>query len=174
MDERIAVFPGTFDPITCGHLDIIHRGARMFDALIVGVARNPGKQAPLFSAEERVKMIQSLVEEDANVRVECFDGMTVDFCREAGACAILRGIRTFADFEYECQLALANRAFSDIETVFVMASAEKSFVASTLIKEAVALGADVERFVPESVAAAMRERLGPDHGNTAGLQGDEI
>jgi pantetheine-phosphate adenylyltransferase len=173
MDARVAVFPGTFDPITSGHLDVIRRGAAIFDRLIVGVTQHPGKDLPLFTAEERVASIRELVGDLPNVEVRPFDGMTVDFVKAAGAGVILRGIRTFGDFEYEFQLALANRAFSGVETVFVMASAENSFVRSTLIKEAAALGADISRFVPASIARRLADRLDTHHGNAAGLRGDE-
>lgn len=173
MSERVAVFPGTFDPITYGHLDVIRRGAKLFDRLVVGVAENPGKAQPLFPVQERVEMIECLVCALGNVSVETFDGMTVDFVAAVGAHIILRGIRTFGDFEYEFQLALANRAFGEVETVFVMASAENAFVRSTLIKEAVSLGADVSRFVPASVIARLRSRLSVGDGNAAGLRGDE-
>lgn len=173
MADRLAVFPGTFDPITSGHLDVIRRGAALFDRLLVAVARNPGKQAPVLSAEERVASIRELVGELANVEVEAFDGMTVDFVRARGAAAILRGIRTFSDFEYEFQLALANRAFAEVETVFIMASEENSFVSSTLIKEAVSFGADVSRFVPAPVARRLRERLAPESAGGSGLGGHD-
>ncbi|MFH0910344.1 MAG: pantetheine-phosphate adenylyltransferase [Planctomycetota bacterium] len=173
MSARIAVFPGTFDPITSGHLDVIRRGAAIFDRLIVGVAENPVKHEILFSAAERVASIRELVTDFPNVEVRSFDGMAVDFVRSMGAGIILRGIRTFGDFEYEFQLALANRAFGGVETVFIMASEETSFVRSTLIKEAAALGADISRFVPESIARRMAERLDLPQENAAGLRGDE-
>ncbi|MHC4871050.1 MAG: pantetheine-phosphate adenylyltransferase [Planctomycetota bacterium] len=172
MPTRAAVFPGSFDPITSGHLDVIRRGSKLFAKLIIGVARNPGKSSPLFSVEERIESIEKLVHDIDNVEVVAFDGMTVDFVKETGADAILRGIRTFSDFEYEFQLALANRAFAEVETVFVMASEENSFVRSTLIKEAASMGADVSRFVPAEIAEKMKERLKSDD-STAGLRGDE-
>lgn len=170
---RHAVFPGTFDPITSGHLDVIRRGAMLFDRLTVGVAKIVAPKKPLFSAEERRAQIMDLISDLPNVDVVLFDRMTVDCAREVKAGVILRGIRTFSDFEYEFQLALANRAFGGIETMFIMASAENAFVRSTLIKEAVALGADVGQFVPESVAAALHERLDPQYGQLSGLRGEE-
>ncbi len=173
MSARTAVFPGTFDPISSGHLDVIRRGAALFDRLVVGVARNPGKEAPLFTAQERVEVVRELVEDLPNVEVRSFEGMTVDFVRAMDAQVILRGIRTFGDFEYEFQLALANRAFAQVETVFVMASAENAFVRSTLIKEAAALGADISRFVPPAVAERLRRRLARGNDQSAGLRGDE-
>lgn len=171
-EPRIAVLPGTFDPITYGHLDIIERGAALFDRLVVAVSRNPGKQ-PLLPAETRVQLIEELIAGLDNVEVRQFEGMTVAFVTSLGSQIILRGIRTFADFEYEFQLALANRQMSGVETVFVMASAENSFVRSTLIKEAAALGGDIAAFVPPGVVAYLREHVYPQLGGGVGLGGDE-
>ncbi len=174
MSERTAVFPGAFDPITSGHVDVIRRGAEIFERLVVGVAEQTSGKQPLFSAAERVAAIEELVADLPNVEVQSFTGMTVDFVRALGAKVILRGIRTFGDFEYEFQLALANRAFAGVETVFVLASAEQAFVRSTLIKEAVRLGADVSPFVPASVEQSLRDRLrDPSDGPSAGLGGEE-
>ncbi|MBN1256587.1 MAG: pantetheine-phosphate adenylyltransferase [Planctomycetes bacterium] len=160
--------------MTSGHIDIIRRGAAIFERLTVGVARNPGKRKPLFSLDERLEMIRELVQDLDNVDVKSFEGMTVDFVRSMGAKVILRGIRTFGDFEYEFQLALANRSFKGIETVFVMANEENSFISSTLIKEAASLGADISRFVPESVSQRLHEKLAnKSNRDTAGLQGEE-
>ncbi len=170
---RLAVLPGSFDPITYGHLDIIRRGAAIFSELVVGVSQNPGK-APLLAVETRVELIRGLIRDLPNVRVETFTGMTVDFVKRLGAQVILRGIRTFADFEYEFQLALANRSLTGVETVFVMASAENSFVRSTLIKEAVALGGDMSHFVPPSVLSHLVKRLRPEAATGGvGLDGAE-
>lgn len=169
---RIAVFPGTFDPITYGHLDVIERGVKLFDGLIVGVSQNSTKRA-LIPIGERVDLIRRLTARLEGVRVETFSGMTVDFVRRVEAHAILRGIRTFADFEYEFQLALANRRIADIETVFVMASAENAFVRSTLIKEAASLGGDISAFVPPEVGEVL-ERYAPAQGDDRlGLGGRE-
>lgn len=169
--KRIAVLPGTFDPITYGHLDIIKRGCDLFDELVVAVAKNPGK-SPLLPTEVRVELISKLTRDLLNIRVETFEGMTVHFVKKVGAEAILRGIRTFADFEYEFQLALANRRMSGVETVFVMASAENSFVRSTLIKEAASLGGDMSPFVPPVVVEYLRNFSVKLSGVT-GLGGDE-
>lgn len=162
MSEKnsIVVFPGTFDPITYGHLDVIERGSEIFDELVVGVGYNPQKNA-IFTPQERITLINNLLQERkiTNVKVEVFTGMTVDFVQEMKAKAILRGIRTYADFEYEFQLAIANRRMANIETVFVMASAENSFIRSTLIREACALGGNVSAFVPPEVEKLLRERI---------------
>ncbi len=173
--RRVAVLPGSYDPVTYGHLDIIARGAALFDELVVAVSENPAK-APLLSLEERLDLIRALTKDLGNVRAEMFTGMTVDFVKRIGAEVILRGIRTFADFEYEFQLALANKRIGEVETVFIMSSAERSFIRSSLIKEAVALGADVSAFIPPPVFDALERRLGR-HGSAGrsavGLDGDE-
>ena len=153
-----AVYPGSFDPITNGHIDVIKRGARVFDKVIVAVADNPAKQA-LFSKEERVEMIREVSKPYRNVEVDAFDGLVVDYVHRKKAGVILRGIRTISDFEYEYQMALTNRTFAaDIETVFVMTHEEFSFVSSRLIKEAVSMGGDVSSFVPKEVEKRLKAR----------------
>ncbi len=156
--KSIAVLPGTYDPITLGHMDIIERGAELYDELVVAVSENPAKR-PLIPIDERLELIGLLTRDKPNIRAEMFTGMTVDFAKRIGAKVILRGIRTFADFEYEFQLALANRRLGGVETVFIMSSAERSFIRSTLIKEAVALGGDMSLFVPPPVQEALRRNL---------------
>ena len=156
--KRIAVLPGSYDPITMGHMDIIDRGAELFDELVVAVSDNPSKKS-LLPMAERLDLIRELTRDRPNVRAEMFAGMTVEFAKRIGAGAILRGIRTFADFEYEFQLALANKRIGGVETVFIMSSAERSFIRSSLIKEAVALGGDVSQFVPPPVAESLRRHL---------------
>lgn len=174
--KRIAVLPGSYDPITYGHLDIIERGAGLFDEIVVAVSENPAKE-PLLSLETRLELITRLTEKYGNIRAEMFTGMTVDFAKHIGAQAILRGIRTFSDFEYESQLALANKRIGDVETVFIMSTAERSFIRSSLIKEATALGADVRAFVPDLVFDALKKRLAEKgihpSRSRVGLDGDE-
>ena len=175
--KHIAVLPGSYDPITLGHMDIIERGAELYDELVVAVSENPAKK-PLLPIGERLELIRELTRGYPHVRAEMFTGMTVEFAKKIGAKVILRGIRTFADFEYEFQLALANKKIGGIETVFIMSSAERSFIRSSLIKEALALGGDVTAFVPRQVALAMQRCLEARHGKIShrsfvGLDGDE-
>lgn len=173
--RHVAVLPGSYDPITLGHMDIIERGAELYDELVVAVSENPSK-APIIPIEERLGLIRVLTKNHPNVRAEMFSGMTVDFAKRIGAGVILRGIRTFADFEYEFQLALANKRLGDVETVFIMSSAERSFIRSTLIKEAVALGGDVSPFVPVPVIEALKRNMAKRKISVrgfVGLDGDE-
>lgn len=140
---RIGLFPGTFDPITNAHLDVIRRGRILFDTLIVAIGHNPAK-VELFSIPERLEMIRELVKPYPNVRVETYEGLTVDFARKVGAVAILRGLRNLTDLAYEFQLALTNRAIADIETVFIMTGESYALTSSTLIKQIASAG-DVDR-----------------------------
>ena len=154
-----AIYPGSFDPITNGHLDVIRRGVRVFDHLVVAVADNPAKQA-LFTRDERLEMIREVTRHEKNVAVEYFDGLVVDYVRRKKATVILRGIRTVSDFEYEYQMALTNRTFAaDIETVFVMAHEEYSFVSSRFIKEAASMGGDVSSFLPKEVEKRLKAKF---------------
>jgi pantetheine-phosphate adenylyltransferase len=155
----IAVYPGSFDPITKGHLDVVGRGVKVFERLIVAVADNPAKQT-LFTKEERVEMIRDVVRPFKNVEVDLFDGLAVDYVHRRKAHVILRGIRTMSDFEYEYQMAMTNRKFApDIETVFVMTHEEYSFVSSRLIKEAASMGGDVSSFVPKEVEKWLKKKM---------------
>ncbi len=177
VEKRVAVLPGSYDPITLGHMDIIERGAALYDELVVAVSENPSKR-PLLPIDERLDLIRRLTEKRfTNIRAEMFTGMTIEFAKRIGASVILRGIRTFADFEYEFQLALANKRIGHIETVFIISSAERSFIRSSLIKEAVALGADVTPFVPKEVAMALETHMHRLRRMTnrsfVGLDGDE-
>jgi len=154
-----AIYPGSFDPLTLGHVDLIRRGAAVFDELVVAVARNVGKN-PIFTAEERVEAIRQEVGDLPNVSVDQFPGMTVEFARQNGCSVILRGLRTMADFEYEAQLAFTNRALAPkIETVLMMASQQYAFMSSRWIKEAAACGGDVTPFVPARVVEELKKRL---------------
>jgi pantetheine-phosphate adenylyltransferase len=162
---KIAVYPGTFDPITNGHLDIIRRSTRMFDRLIVGVTENPAK-APIFPIEARVAMIREAVGELPRVvSVESFDGLTVDFAHRVRARYIVRALRAVTDFEYELQMGMMNRELaSDVETVFLVPAAEYSFVSSSLVKDVIRLGGSVKDFVPPVVERRLVERLAPAVG----------
>ena len=154
-----AVYPGSFDPITLGHLDVIKRGRAVFDELVVAVARNEGKKA-LFDVDERLEMIRRTIEGLDNVSVVAFDGLSVDFVRAQGAHVILRGIRTVSDFEYEFQMALMNRSLDEgVETVFVMSAQEYAFIHASLLKEVVSAGGSVSAYVPRFVEERLRERL---------------
>ncbi|MHC4360576.1 MAG: pantetheine-phosphate adenylyltransferase [Planctomycetota bacterium] len=154
-----AIFPGTFDPITNGHMDVIHRGVKLFDELIVAVGRSPIKN-PLFTPEERVEMITELVKDMPRVSVESFDGLMVEYAHKKNADVILRGIRSLMDVQYELKLAMTNRAVAGIETVFMMTTAEYGFTSSTLIREVAALGGDVSNLIPKVVFNRLQKRLG--------------
>ncbi|MHC4123818.1 MAG: pantetheine-phosphate adenylyltransferase [Planctomycetota bacterium] len=153
-----AVFPGSFDPITNGHLDVIARGRKIFDELIIAVGRSPIKH-PLFTPEERVEMITEIIKDTPRVLVEQFDGLMVEYAKSREANIILRGMRSLTDVQYEFKLAMTNRAVAGIETVFVMTSAEYGFTSSTLIREVASLGGDVSKLVPEVVYKRLKKRL---------------
>jgi pantetheine-phosphate adenylyltransferase len=157
---KIGLFPGQFDPITNGHLDVIRRGAPLFDELIVAVGINPEKRE-MFTLDERVKIIRSLLKDVPGSRVDKFTGLTVDFARKVKATAILRGIRDVSDLRYEFQLALANRAVGGVETVFIMAGDQHALTSSSLIRQVVSLGGDVRQLstlLPELVVEKLRDR----------------
>jgi pantetheine-phosphate adenylyltransferase len=154
----LAVYPGSFDPITMGHVDIIHRGARIFDRIIVAVLVNVDK-APLFSVHERVDIAREVFRERANVEVDTFDGLLVDYARRRQAGVIVKGLRAVSDFEYEMQMALMNRRLHpELETVFMMPTEPYTYVSSRLVKEVVALGGSVKGIVPEIVERRLREK----------------
>lgn len=156
--RKIAVYPGSFDPITNGHVDIIKRGLRMFDELIVLIAHNPNKKT-LFSVNERLEMIREVIKDCNNIRVDSYDGLLVDFVKNAGANVILRGLRALSDFEYEFQLALINRRLNrDIETVFLMTGYRWFYTSSTIINEAASLGGSVKGLVPDIVNQKLVEK----------------
>ena len=151
MTDRIALYPGSFDPLTNGHLDILSRARRLADKVVVAILENDAK-TPLFSVEERIEMIHEILGDDPAIPVRSFQGLLVDFARENGATLIVRGLRAVSDYEYELQMALMNRRLAPaVETVFLMAKEEYSYVSSRLVKEVARLGADVRGLVPESV-----------------------
>lgn len=160
---RRSIFPGSFDPLTNGHLDIIRRSAPLFDEMIVAVLNNPDKN-PMFSVEERCEMIHEVLPTidtaDCDIKVESFSGLTAQFAREQKATAIVRGIRAVSDYEYELRMALMNRKLEpSIETVFLMAGEEYSYVSSTLMKQVFELGGRVDGLIPTAVEARMRQKL---------------
>lgn len=158
-DCVIAIYPGSFDPITAGHLDLIARGSKLFDKLIVAILRNDIK-LPLFSVEERVAMLEDVLRPYPNVEVGCFNGLLVDYAAQREATLILRGIRAISDYEGELQMALMNRRLApDIETVFLMASEVNSFISSRLVKEVIRLGGNISGLVPASVEARLKDRF---------------
>lgn len=153
-----AIFPGSFDPITNGHLDVVKRSRKLFDELIIAVGRSPIKN-PLFTPEERAEMIAELVADMPDVLVESFDGLMVEYAAKRGADVILRGLRSLTDVHYEFKLAMTNRSVAGIETVFVMTGAQYGFTSSTLIREVAALGGDVSNLVPKNVYGRLQKRL---------------
>ena len=156
--ERVAVYPGSFDPITNGHVDIIQRGARLFDRIIVAILVNPDKQ-PLFSREERLEMAREVFASEPKVEVDAFEGLLIDFARHRRASVIVRGLRAVSDFEYEFQMALMNRRLAaDIETVFMMPAEAYTYTSSRLIREVFALGGPITGLVPELVETRMQRK----------------
>ena len=157
--KKIAIYPGTFDPITNGHVDLIQRGLRIFDQIIVAVAMNP-KKTSLFTVEERVRMAEEAVKGLGDVKVESFDGLLMDYAREKGATAIIRGLRAVSDFEYELQMALMNRRLdSEVETVFMMPSEEYSYLTSSIVKEVASLKGSTKGLVPDIVEKEFRKKF---------------
>jgi pantetheine-phosphate adenylyltransferase len=165
---NVAVYPGSFDPITNGHMDVVRRAARVFDRVVVAVLGNPRK-TPMLGADERLAVIRATLDAEpalaGRVEVRTFDGLTVDFCRTVGAGFLVRGLRAIADFEAEMQLAHNNdRLAPDVDTVFFMTSLEHSYISSSLVKEIALFGGDVSSMVPPSAARALREALPPRGG----------
>jgi pantetheine-phosphate adenylyltransferase len=156
---KIAIYPGTFDPITNGHLDIVQRAARLFDKVIVTIARNSSKN-PMFTEQERLALIKAAVKGNKRVEVDVFDGLLVDYAQKKKATAIVRGLRAISDFEYEFQMALMNRKLNDqLETVFMMPNAKYTFLNSSIVREIARLGGDVRDFVPPVVQKALAARI---------------
>lgn len=163
--ERIAVCPGSFDPITNGHLDIISRGAKIFDKVYVSILNNSGKK-PLFTVEERVELIKEATKDIPNVIVDCFDGLLVEYAESIGACAIIRGLRAVSDFEYEMQMTSMNRLLNNkIETFFMMTKNQYSFLSSSIVKEIARFHGNIKPLVPPVVEAALREKFRESGGN---------
>ena len=154
-----ALCPGTFDPVTNGHLDIIERAARHFDALVVGVLDNPAKR-PLFGAEERVSLLKEATHHLTNVEVDAFTGLLADYATRRGADVVVKGLRAVTDFDYEMQMAQMNHSLAGVETLFITTAPQWSFLSSSLVKEVAGFGGDVSALVPPVVAERLRERLG--------------
>ena len=158
-----AIYPGSFDPVTLGHLDVIRRASQLFDHLVIAVLHNSAK-TPLFSVEERVKMLEEATKDIPNVEVKAFGGLTVEFARECGANALVRGLRAITDFEYELQMAQTNRVLAtDIDTMFLTTSLQYAYLSSTTVKEAAYFGADISKFVPDYVKEKVEEKYRNRH-----------
>jgi pantetheine-phosphate adenylyltransferase len=158
--ERTAIYPGSFDPVTNGHVDIVERGLNIFDKIIVAILRNPAKEA-LFTVEERKQMIETSLNRNSNVEIDVFDGLLVDYAKKRNAVAILRGMRAVSDFEYEFQLALMNRKLNrEIQTVFLMTGLRWIFISSSIIKEAASFGGNINGMVPPIVSRKLKEKFG--------------
>lgn len=157
--KNIAVCPGSFDPVTRGHLDIIHRAAAMFDKLIVVVMSNPSKKCS-FTPEERVQLIRKSLHGLDNVEVDCYDGLLAEYAAKCGACAIIKGLRAMSDFEYEFQMALTNKKLNpDVETLFLTTSAENMYLSSSMVRQIAGMGGDVSEFVPSEILEDIKTRL---------------
>jgi pantetheine-phosphate adenylyltransferase len=158
--EKTAIYPGSFDPVTNGHVDIVERGLNIFDKIIVAILRNPAKEA-LFTVEERKEMIETSLNRNSNVEIDVFDGLLVDYAKKRNAVAILRGMRAVSDFEYEFQLALMNRKLNrEIQTVFLMTGLRWIFISSSIIKEAASFGGNINGMVPPIVSRKLKEKFG--------------
>ena len=154
-----AIYPGSFDPVTYGHLDIIRRSCKIVDELVVGVLNNNAKM-PLFSAEERVKMLEEVTKDLTNVKIVLFNGLLIDFARQQGAAVVIRGLRAITDFEYELQMSQTNHKLEPgVETMFLTTSIEYSYLSSTTVKEIAAFGGDISQFVPEAVAVELEKKM---------------
>jgi len=160
MSDLVAIYPGTFDPVTNGHTDLVHRASRLFSKVVVAVAQNADKE-PFFSLDDRIRLTQEALGQHDNVEVCGFNSLLVEFMREKQATVIVRGLRAVSDFEYEFQLASMNRHLrDDIETVFLTPAEQYSYISSTLVREIATLGGDISPFVPDNVVAAIKQRMG--------------
>jgi pantetheine-phosphate adenylyltransferase len=160
MNERIAIYPGTFDPLTNGHLSILNRALKIFDKLVVAILINP-KKTPLFSLEERKSMMEEVLKDKPNIEIDTFDGLLVDYAVKKRSNVIVRGLRALSDFEYEFQLALMNRKLNrDVQSIFLMTDYKWFYISSTIIKEAASLGGDITGLAPPFVCRRLKERYG--------------
>ncbi|MBT8088628.1 MAG: pantetheine-phosphate adenylyltransferase [Gammaproteobacteria bacterium] len=158
-----AMYPGTFDPITLGHEDLVRRAARLYDKVVVAIAAHPGSKAPMFTFGERVELAKAALSKIKNIEVTGYEGLTVDFAREHGLAVIIRGLRAVSDFEYEFQLANMNRHLTEeVETVFLTPTDKYTFISSSLVREVASLGGDVSKFVSPDVKHALLDRCGRD------------
>ncbi|HEY3251764.1 MAG TPA: pantetheine-phosphate adenylyltransferase [Ignavibacteria bacterium] len=163
MNKKTAIYPGTFDPLTFGHIDVLERAAKIFDKVIISVAESSSKKA-LFSIDERIELIKKAAVKLKNVEADFFNGLLVKYAEKKNAGVIIRGLRAISDFEYEFQMALTNRKISSkVETVFLMPNEKYSYISSTLVKEIAAYKGDISNFVPPSVAAKLKEKFGKSY-----------
>ncbi len=171
MKDIVAIYPGSFDPVTNGHLDLIHRGSKLFDKLIVAIARNLDKGEALFEMEERKQMLEAMTSELDNVSVDIFEGLLVTYCITQNANAVLRGIRAVSDYEFELQMALMNRKMEPrVETVFMMPAEKYSYLSSRIVREIAKLGGPLTGLVPELVEERVRKKIAQKHRSPTGAQ----
>ena len=164
LKQIVAIYPGSFDPVTNGHLDLIYRGCKLFDRMVVAIARNPEKEDSLFSLEERIEMLNAMTEDLENVTVDAFEGLLMTYCIENQANAVLRGIRAVSDYEFELQMALMNRKIEPrVETVFMMPAEKYSYLSSRIVREIAAFGGPLTGLVPELVEAHLRRKVAEKH-----------
>ena len=163
--SKVAIYPGSFDPVTNGHIDIIERGLKLFDKVIVSILHNPGKKN-LFTLDERLEMLEDCMKKFNNIEIDSFDGLLVDYAATRNADAILRGLRAMSDFEYEFQMALMNRRLNrEVQTVFLMTGLSWIFTSSSIIKEAIQFGGNIEGMVPALMQKKLKEKFGHQHGS---------